>query len=287
MSVRIIADSTADVTESVKKQITTVPLTVHFGDKQYRDGVDIDIDTFYKELSESKSVPMTSQPNPPTFIEAFKQAMQDDDEAVIITISSKLSSTYQSALVACRNDKYKKRVYVVDSMTGTVGTGLLVEMALFYVAMGYSAKEIKERLDQDKKEIRVVGILDTLSSLKRSGRISGFANAVANVMGIKPILEVKDGRIDFITKAHGFRQGFRLLNDEIEKKGVIDFNKPYLISYSGNNDNRLKQYLHFSSHLWKEKVRIARIGSAIGVHLGPGAIVVAFFSTNHQDSDVI
>ena len=144
--VRIIVDSTADMTAAVKEQVKIVPLTVHFGEEEYKDGVTMDYVQFYEKLASSDVLPTTSQPNPATFMDTYKEVTEAGDEAVVITISSKLSGTCQSATIAAAD---YDNVYVVDGKTAAIGTGILAELALQLAAEGLSAKEIATRIEEE------------------------------------------------------------------------------------------------------------------------------------------
>ena len=277
MKTRIVVDSTADILPEYLNQIHTVPLTVSFGDEEYIDGVTIDHRTFYQKLIETDAMPSTSQASPAAFAEQYDQAAADDEEVVVITISSKLSGTYQSAMIAAAG---RSSVYVVDSENASVGCGILVGLALRYLRDGMTASAIAEKLQKDKKKIVVIALLDTLEYLKRGGRISKAAAFAGGLLNIKPVISIADGEIQLLGKARGSKMGNNLLAQQIQKVGGIDFTKPVLLGYTGLSDVLLQKYIEDSSYLWSaslDAVRYVSIGSVIGAHAGPGAIAVAFF----------
>ncbi len=277
MSVKIIVDSTADVTESVKDRVSTVPLTVNFGEEEYIDGVTIDHKRFYEKLVESDVMPSTSQATPAAFTSIFEEVLKDGDSAVVITLSSKFSGTYQSAIIAAAD---YENIYVVDSGTVAIGAGILTEYALNLADKGMSAREIAEVLEKEKQNILIVAMVDTLEYLKRGGRVSKTVAFAGGLLNIKPVLAVKDGEILMLGKARGSKQGNNLLATEIEKAGGVNFNRPILLGYTGLSDALLQKYIEDSKHLWEngaEKLGTTIIGSVIGTHAGPGAIGVAFF----------
>ena len=192
MKTRIVVDSTADILPEYLDQIHTVPLTVSFGEEEYIDGVTIDHRTFYQKLIETDAMPSTSQVSPAAFAEQYDQAAAADEEVVVITISSKLSGTYQSAMIAAAGCS---SVYVVDSENASVGCGILVGLALRYLRDGMTASAIAEKLQEDKKKIVVIAVLDTLEYLKRGGRISkaaAFAGGLLNTSSpLSPSLMVR------------------------------------------------------------------------------------------------
>lgn len=277
MKTRIVVDSTADILPEYLNQIHTVPLTVSFGDEEYIDGVTIDHRTFYQKLIETDAMPSTSQASPAAFAEQYDQAAAADEEVVVITISSKLSGTYQSAMIAAAG---RSSVYIVDSENASVGCGILVGLALRYLRVGMTASAIAEKLQEDKKKIVVIALLDTLEYLKRGGRISKAAAFAGGLLNIKPVISIADGEIQLLGKARGSKMGNNLLVQQIQKVGGIDFTKPVLLGYTGLSDVLLQKYIEDSSYLWSaslDAVRYVSIGSVIGAHAGPGAIAVAFF----------
>ena len=277
MKTRIVVDSTADILPEYLNQIHTVPLTVSFGDEEYIDGVTIDHRTFYQKLIETDAMPSTSQASPAAFAEQYDQAAATDEEVVVITISSKLSGTYQSAMIAAAG---RSSVYIVDSENASVGCGILVGLALRYLRDGMTASAIAEKLQEDKKKIVVIALLDTLEYLKRGGRISKAAAFAGGLLNIKPVISIADGEIQLLGKARGSKMGNNLLAQQIQKVGGIDFTKPVLLGYTGLSDVLLQKYIEDSSYLWSaslDAVRYVSIGSVIGAHAGPGAIAVAFF----------
>ena len=277
MKTRIIVDSTADLMPQFKSRVHTVPLTVNFGAEEYIDGVTIDHKTFYERLIESDVLPTTSQATPDAFMQEFEKAKQAGEAAVVITLASKFSGTYQSAMIAAAD---YDNIYVVDSASAAMGSGILVELAFRLLDAGKSAADIAAVLEEEKKKIVIVALVDTLEYLKKGGRISKTVAFAGTVLNIKPVLSVIDGEIHMLGKARGSKMGNNLLVQEIDKAGGIDFSKPVLLGYSGISDALLQKYIEDSRHIWEgnlSEVRYTTVGSVIGTHAGPGAVVVAFF----------
>ena len=277
MKTRIIVDSTADLLPQFKSRVHTVPLTVRFGDTEYIDGITIDHKTFYEKLIESDVLPTTSQATPDAFIQEFDKAKEAGDAAVVITLASKFSGTYQSAVIAAED---YDNIYVVDSTSAAMGSGILVEMALRLLDDGKQAEKIAAILEEEKKKIVVVALVDTLEYLKKGGRVSKTIAFAGTVLNIKPVLSVINGEICMLGKARGSRMGNNLLVQEIDKAGGIDFDKPVLLGYSGISDALLQKYIEDSRYIWEgnlSEIRYTTVGSVIGTHAGPGAVVVAFF----------
>ena len=277
MKTRIIVDSTADLMPEYKARVYTVPLTVHFGPEEYVDGVTIDHKAFYEKLIESDALPTTSQATPDAFMREFQKARDAGEAAVVITLAAKFSGTYQSARIAAEGFE---NIYLVDGESAAMGTGILVELAFRLLDEGKSAAEIAAVLEEEKKKIVVVALVDTLEYLKRGGRISKAVAFAGGVLNIKPVLSVIDGEIRLLGKARGSKMGNNLLVQEIHKAGGIDFSKPVLLGYSGISDALLLKYIEDSRPRWEghlPQVRYTTVGSVIGTHAGPGAVVVAFF----------
>lgn len=277
MKTRIIVDSTADLFTELKSRVDVVPLTVHFGEEEYLDDVTIDHKTFYEKLIESDVLPTTSQATPDSFIKEFQKIKENGDSAVVITISSKLSGTYQSAVIAAEDFD---NIYIVDSGSAAIGSGILAERALKLADDGINAREIAKLLNEEKEKIVIIALFDTLEYLKKGGRISKTAAFAGSVLNIKPVLSVIDGEITVLGKARGSKMGNNLLVEEIEKVGGVDFEKPVLLGFTGLSDALLLKYIEDSKYLWEKglkDIRYTAIGSVIGTHAGPGAIAAAFF----------
>jgi len=277
MNTRIIVDSTADLVPEFEKRVHTVPLTVRFGDEEFIDGVTINNQIFYEKLIESDVLPTTSQATPDDFAREFEKAKAAGEAAVVITVASKFSGTYQSAKIAALE---YENVYVVDSGSAAMGSGILVELACRLLDEGRSAEEIAKALETEKEKIIVVALVDTLEYLKKGGRISKTVAFAGAMLNIKPVLSVAGGEISMLGKARGSKMGNNLLVQQIEKAGGIDFAKPVLLGYSGISDALLRKYIEDSRLIWEgnlSEVRYTTVGSVIGTHVGPGAVVVAFF----------
>ena len=278
MNVNLIIDSTTDLNPQLREQFTIVHLTVDFGDQEYIDGVTISHRQFYEKLVESDVLPSTSQATPAAFADVFEEVARRGETAVVLTLASQLSGTYQSAMIAASD--YPGRIFVVDGTSVAIGTGILAELALRLREQGLTAEEIAGRLEEEKEKIHVIALLDTLEYLKRGGRISTTVAFAGGLLSIKPVIAVKDGVIQMLGKARGSRQGNNLLVQQIEKAGGVDFDKPVLLGFSGLSDALLTKYIEDSRDLWEngtESLVTTSIGSVVGTHAGPGAIAVAFF----------
>ena len=279
MAVKFIIDSASDVLpgECKKLDVFHVPLTVRFGDKEFADAVDLSHKKFYKMLTSGKEEhPTTSQVTPAAWAEAMEEATRDGDTAVVITLSSRLSGTYQSACIAAED--FEGKVFVVDSMTATIGERLLLLYGIELVNEGLDAATVAAKLDAVKDRIRIYGRLDTLEYLRKGGRIGGATAVVGSMLNIKPLISVQDGVVGNVGKARGPKAADKQLRELIAKSGGIDFSKPMCAVYSGLEDDNLKTFLADSTELLcNTEVPIAVVGSVIGTHVGPGAVAMAYF----------
>ena len=249
MKVKIIVDSTADMTPEVAARVGIVPLTVHFGETEYISGVNINPKKFYEMLVESDVLPTTSQPTPFAFEEKFRETVEAGYQVVCITCAGKLSGTNQSANIAA--EEFEGKVHVVDSGTIAIGLGILVEYALQLVDKGLSPEEIVRKLMQKREDICLLALVDTLEYLKKGGRISPTVAFAGGLLNIKPVITIQDGEIKVVGKARGSKQGNNLLVQEIQKAGGVDFHKPLMLGYTGMSDALLQKYIADSAALWE------------------------------------
>ena len=252
--VRILVDSTVDLPERCRAQVRAVPLTVHFGDEELIDGVTIDRRRFYERLIESDVLPTTSQATPAAFAKEFEAVRQAGESAVVITISAELSGTYQSACIAAAD---YEDIYVVDSRSAAIGSGILAELALEWAADGIAAAELAGLLTKKRDDICLLGLLD-----------------------IKPVVTLENGAVTMIGKARGSKQGNNLLVQKVRESGGIDFSLPILLGYTGLSDALLQKYVADSAALWRDhcgSLEQTLLCSVIGTHTGPGVVAVAFF----------
>ena len=236
-------------------------------------------DEFFEKLTQAKTLPTTSQIPPFDFEEAFRRLHAEGSDILVITLSSKLSGTYQSAVIAAQETGID--VTIVDSENVTAGERVLADLAIRLRDKGFGAKEIAAKLEEAKKRLCIIGRVDTLEYLYRGGRLSKTSAIAGTLLNIKPVLTVKDGQLAVLGKARGAKQSNNFLNEAIATRGGIDFSQPLMLGYSGTSDTALQEYIAASREIWEGKLEslpITSIGSTIGTHVGPGAIVVAFFA---------
>lgn len=276
MYVKIIVDSTADLIPEIRERVEAVPLNIRFGDREFADGVNIDAPKFYEMLASCTELPTTSQPTPAAFEDVYRRAVEAGCQVVCITIASQLSGTYQSASIAA--EEFPGQVFVVDSSSAAIGAGILTEYALRLADQGRSAPEIRDELLEKRNRIRLYAVVDTLEYLKKGGRLSSAVAMVGGLLNIKPVICLNDGQIQVAGTARGRKKAYEALSAKCREQGGPDETMPMLLGYTGNDDSQLLEYMEQYRQLWPLGTRTSIVGPTIGVHAGPGAVAVAFFS---------
>lgn len=275
--IRIITDSSIDISKDLKERVQQIPLTVSFGEEEYLDGVDLSKDEFYTRLEKASVLPVTSQIPPARFEEIFQEVTDKGDSALILCLSSKLSGTYQSACIAAEDFD---NIRVVDTLNVTIGGGILVQYAVNCLDQGMDLDQLTEAVEEKKGKIQVVATLDTLKYLEKGGRISKAVAFAGGVLNVKPAIEIKDGEVVILGKVRGAKNSSNFLIQKINEKGV-DYDMPILAAYSGISSARLDKYIEDSRDLWEGKVaplERVQLCTVVGTHIGSGAIAVSFFS---------
>ncbi len=276
--IRIITDSAADFehSESEKLGISTIPLAVYIDGREYKDDFLHSKERFYRLAKLSKDLPKTSQPSPYVYECALKKARDNGDSVVIITVSSALSGSYQSAVLA-RDLLGYKDCYVIDSKSASAGQKLVVKEALRLRDNGFSAKEIADSLLKFIKRIMIFACIDDMKYLYGGGRHTNAAVLLGSTGRIKPVISVTEsGSVAFEAKTIGMRHGMNHMLLSLKKYG-IDSNYPLYIMYT--NSRNLAVYfskLIISKGISFDEGCIVSVGSVVGSHIGEGSIGIAF-----------
>ena len=283
--IKILIDSASDIEQEEAQEmgLSMIPMEIGFGGETFLDGVNLSHRQFFERLIESDAFPKTSQINEYRWGEAFEKLTQEGDCVIAITISSKLSGTFACAQKAAK--RFAGRVFAVDSLNAAAGERILGEYALRLAAgsADSDAASIVDELNEKKKKIQVLAVVDTLKYLRKGGRISGVAALAGEVLSVKPVVSVSGGEVKLAGKAIGSRRSNNLLMQLVDRCGGIDFSMPYGLMYSGLSDEYLKKYLQDSAALWKDHIAdpatipVHQIGGTIGTHIGPNAVGVAFY----------
>jgi len=276
MSIKIVTDSTCDLPQSVIDQlgITVVPLYINFGDRGYRDGVDLSRADFYERLPQSNPLPTTAAPGHEVFKQAYERLAQDGaTEILSIHISESLSATINVAKVAAQ-ETTSVRVTAFDSRQLSLGTGFIVEGAATAARAGCSMAEIIDRVNALIPRIHVFAALDTLEFLKRSGRMNGIVASLGGLLQVKPILKMYDGKADsdrVRTRSRAIGQLVNLLSQcsPLERVAMVH-------THAAAHAEEIRQLVE--PMLPEKNIWSLDITPVIGTHIGPGAVGFACVS---------
>jgi DegV family protein with EDD domain len=274
MKVQVVTDSTSDIPQNIARGlgIRVVPIYVRFGDKTYRDGIDIQAHEFYDMLALSPVHPATSQPNPEDFANVYKEYCSVADGIVSIHISSRISGTYNSAILAKKTLESCCPIEVIDSRFNSAGLGLIVMAAARIAQSGASFAEIVSEVINAIKQVRMFGMFETMKYLARSGRVNKTIAIASDILHVMPLLTFRDGEIVRAGLVRTINKGMERICDFV--KGNLPI-KELTIVHSAvlEQANRLKRDL--SEFIEEEKISIAGLGAGLGVHGGPGVLLVA------------
>jgi len=268
--VRIVTDSTADLTEEQQQAagITVVPLNVHFGDQVFRDHVDLTADEFFRRLKASPQLPRTSQPSVGVFEEAFRKLREGGDEIVSVHLSSKVSGTYNSALMAAQSVD-QDRIEVVDSLSTSMALGFMALEGAQLARAGKDRKVIAERLRALVPKARVICVVDTLTYLERGGRIGKARALLGSLLNVKPILQLKDGEVVPLGRARGRPQGLSRLVELLGRDGHVS---QLAIMHGAALADAEQLRERVAASYPGLDILLTEIGAVLGTHTGPGVI---------------
>ena len=280
MAVRIITDSASDIPQAAAEKwgIEVIPLKVRFGEEEFLDGVTLRPHDFYKKLVETDEIPKTSQISPYEYSEHFRAAEEAGDELIYFCLSSGVSGSYQSACIAASD--FSDHIHIVDTKQFCISEYIIVQRAVELRSQGLNAKEIVDTITGEMDRVHVIAVFDTLEYLKLGGRLSSAAAFAGNLLMIKPVITIEDGKVKIIGKARGSKNSHNMLMEFVKKTGGIDFDRPICLAYAGFNDDVLRKYVEDSKVLYEgneDKLQYAEVGATIGTYSGPGAIAFAYF----------
>jgi DegV family protein with EDD domain len=274
MAVKIVTDSTSDISPQLAQafNIKVVPIYVRFDREVYRDGVDITGDEFYRRLAAAPVHPTTSQPNSEDFIRVYKDYLSDFDGIVSIHISSKISGTHNSASLAKKTLCSPVPIEVIDSRFNSAGLWLVVMAAARMAQSGFPLADVVKETNRAIKQVRMFGMFETMKYLARSGRVNKTIAEASRILNVKPLLTFSDGEI--------VRAGLvRTVSRGVER--IYGFAKDNLpvgeltIVHSAVPDQARMLKARLSNLLPEDRIHIAELGAALGVHGGPGVLVLA------------
>jgi DegV family protein with EDD domain len=272
--VKIVTDSTSDIPPELASSlgITVVPAYVHFGDKSYRDGVDMDPDELYRRMLEGPLHPTTSAPAPGDFAEAYRRLAQDTDEIVSVVVTSKQSAVYDSALMGKESLKQRCRIEVIDSQSVTMGLGLMAVLAARKAQAGANIEEVLEAVRLAIPRTHGLAVFETLKYALKGGRLSKAGALIGSLVKVRPMLTIKAGVVGPSGVTRTQARGVERLCDFVRKHRPID---DIAVVYSSSPQEAQSLAEQMKSIVPQSHPIVARMGAALGVHAGPGALVVA------------
>lgn len=280
--IKIITDSSADLPKEIyeKFDVEVMPLLINFGEESYLDGVEIQLDELFERIEKEDALPNTAQVTPIRFQEVYEKYLSEGYKILSIHISSNMSGTYQSACLA-KNAIESEDIFIVDSQNVTAGLGLLVYRAAMLREAGKKIEEIVDDLNDKKEYIMSSLCFDSLDNLIRGGRISKTVAVVTGMLGIKLILEVKDGSMAVKDKVRGSKKAVKRIIKDIEELGIQEDLPLILINVNSDEVcNSVGEYL--------EEENITKIdttvGCTVGIHSGNHVTGVFFFGKKKRNN---
>ena len=276
--IKIITDSTCDLNKDilVKRNIAVIPLSVTFGEEVYRDGVDITTAELYKLVDEKNALPKTSAISPGEFMEVFSHYVNENQQVLYIGISSKISCTYNNALLA-KADFPTDSIEVIDSCNLSTGIGLLVLKACDLADQNYSLQEIAAIINHMTTKTKTAFIIDSLEYLHKGGRCSAMQSVVSGILKIKPMISVVDGGMIVREKIRGKREkGLTALLKLIENTPNLDL-KRISITHSFSDEDALYLKEEIKNKYNFQEIMINNAGCVISSHCGKNTIGIIFF----------
>lgn len=285
MSFRIITDSASDIPQetAAKWDITVMPVHTMFGEDEYLDGVTLSPAQFFDKLVNTGIVPRTSQVTPFEFGQEYKKAVDAGESVLCITMSAGVSGTYQSACTAAM--EYDGKVKVIDSRQFCISLYVLVRYACICRDRGMSMEETAQAVEKVKDRVHVISVFDTLEFLKLGGRISSAAALAGNLLSIKPVITVREGLVEVISRARGSRKALQKAVEFIRQVGGIDETMPSCLGFTGQSDKVLTSFISNYARQYADRLRdlpIVPVGATVGTYAGPGAVALAFFDNGEQ-----
>ena len=271
--IKIITDSTSYLSKEFveKENISVVQLNYVIDGISYKEGFKGEYDEFYEKLASTKLFSSTSQPSAGEFYEAYVEGLKNYDEIIVIVLSSKVSGTYNSAVLA-KNMLEDKKITIIDTKTSASNLKFLVEDALQMVKDGKTSEEIKYYIEDKKEKMHVFLTVDTLEYLSRSGRLTSIQSMLGNLLNIKPIIKLKDGELTLIEKIRGKKKAYSTLIDKLPKK-VCKIGICQILNIE--EAEKMKEIL--ADKFPNAIITIDELGPALGSHLGPKTLGLCFY----------
>lgn len=280
MGYKIIADSVSDIPKELREalNIEIVPLEVNFPGKSYKDSLELDSKAFFEMLKTSDTLPTTSQVNPGEFIEVFKKHLLNEDEIILVTLSSKLSGTYSAAVTARSFLDAGEKITIIDSESVSLGYGLMVVEAAQMKEQGASKQAVIDHIKSRIGKIENIFVFDTLTYLHKGGRLSAGEAMIGGLLNIKPIITVENGELKPLDKVRGRKKTIQWVIDRMKASG-IDFNNATVAIYHGDDCEYMEAFRNrIDDELGVKNWIIGEVGAVVGTHSGPGCVAISYVS---------
>ena len=274
MTIRIVTDSASDIPPEVTQKlgISIVPLTVSFGKKVYREGLDLNAEEFYSKLAQSEELPKTAQPSVGSFINVYETLAQQDNEIISIHLSNKLSGTYNAALLAKEAMTKNCRIEVVDSKSVSMGTGLTVIAAAKAVRAGVTFKEAMDIIHRNVSRMHLLAFLQTLEYLEKGGRLGKGKALLGTLLHVKPLITVQDGEVQPFGRARTTRGALQRLYDFVN--ALLHIRGLSIMYTTVSKEVEILAKL-LAPLFPQDRIIVTQVGSTLGTHTGPGTVGVA------------
>lgn len=271
--IKVVTDSTSYITKefAIKENLEVVPLNYIFDGQTFKEGFKGEFDEFFEKLGSTKLFPSTSQPSAGDFYEAFVNGLKDHDEIIAIVLSSKVSGTYNSAVLA-KSMLEDKKITIIDTETSASNLRFLVEDALNMVKEGKTTNEIVTFIEVKKKSMYVFLTTATLEYLSRGGRLSSVQSTIGNLLSIKPIIQLKNGELKLVEKVRGDNKALSTIIDNIP-----DHVQKIGLCHILNIEEAKKVKIMLENKFPDALITIDELGPVIGAHLGPKTLGFCFF----------
>lgn len=278
IAVRIITDSTCDLLpeDQARLGVHVIPLSVHFADADYQDGIDITRAEFYEKLEHAERLPTTSMIPPGAFNKAFRHYVDKGDEVVAILISSDISGTYHSACIA-REGFAADSVFIIDSRSASLSLALLVSEAAKLRDEGYSASDLVRRMEALIQKIRFFAVVNTLKYLRKGGRVSATSAVVGELLGIKPIVSIIEGHVQPVGKARGMSAAIEYVLQEL-RRSLPNLSHSVVFGHSGAPELMEKAMARIKVPLGIQQWLCCEVGAVIGTYGGRGCVGIAYIA---------
>ncbi len=274
----IVTDGAADMPPEweEKYQIHTVPVNIQFGEETYLQFIDLDFDSFYEKVAETKMVPKTAQPSPHQFVEFYKKIAQPGDTILSLHVTSKLSGTYASAVIAAEELKDQYNIITYDSAGGSMGIGFMCRAARKMADAGKSVDEIIAYWDKVKADVQIILTLDTLEYARMSGRVGALSAALASVLNVKPIAVLKDGVIEMVGKVRTRKSALKRVLEM--SKDAYGERPMYLGILHAHDLDAGKQLLEDAKRVLNVKDSVlTNLSLSLATNFGPGTLGIVLY----------